>query len=72
MAFNMLGSHLINGLVGVVGGKTFLKPEIVPPLGGHQVAEPLVGDLVSQSEGGVLFFTLGGRVVHEGHILSGN
>ena len=33
------------------GGKAFVEPEIVPPLHGHQVAEPLVRHLVRDDRG---------------------
>lgn len=38
---------MVECLVAHVAGKTLLQPEIIPPLGRHQIAKPLVGQLMS-------------------------
>ena len=38
-------------LVGGPGGEALVQPDVVPPLHRHQVAEPLVGDLVGDDRG---------------------
>ena len=46
-----LRMHGGDGLVLHPGGKAFVEPDVVPPLHGDQVAEPLVGHLVSDDQG---------------------
>ena len=50
------------------GGETFVEPQVVPPLHRHQVAEPLVGDLVRGDRKHALAVGLGGdrRVEQQG------
>ncbi len=40
------GCHFASGLVGHPGGEALVEPEVVPPLHGDHVAEPLVRHLV--------------------------
>ena len=43
--------HGGDGLVLHPGGKALVEPDVVPPLHGDQVAEPLVGHLVGDDQG---------------------
>lgn len=46
--------------------EAFVEPESVPPLHGHKVAEPLVGELVADRPGdGLLGGGGGGCLVHQ-------
>ena len=45
-------------LVGEVGGEPLLDPDLVPPLGGDQVPDPLVHQLVGHHAGHLLHRTL--------------
>ena len=45
-----LRMHGGNGLVLHPGGEAFVEPDVVPPLHGHQVAEPLVSHLVGDHQ----------------------
>jgi hypothetical protein len=42
------GMQLLRGAPGHPGGEAFVEPEVVPPGHGHEVAEPLVRDLVGR------------------------
>ncbi len=46
-----LGMHRSDGLVLHPGGEAFVEPDVVPPLHGHQVAEPLVRHFVRDDDG---------------------
>ncbi len=46
-----LGMPLGDGLVLHPGGEALVEPEVVPPLHGDHVAEPLVGHLVRDDDG---------------------
>ena len=52
--------HGGHGLVLHPGGEALVEPDVVPPLHGHQVAEPLVGHLVGDDEGDFLLCADGG------------
>ncbi len=54
----MHGGH---GLVLHPGGKALVEPDVVPPLHGDQVAEPLVGHLVGDDQGDFFLGADGGR-----------
>ena len=58
-------------LVGRPGGKAFIQPEVVPPLHGDQVAEPLVREFVRDDRGHRLAHANRGRgFVDEQHALA--
>ena len=54
------------------GGEALVEPQVVPPRHGHQVAEPLVGDLVRRGgEHALLVGDVRGRRVEQQRILEG-
>ena len=52
----------VNGDVFHHVGKTFVEPQVVPPAHRHEVAEPLVGQLVSNDGSNQLLHVEGGVV----------
>ncbi len=54
------GCMAATGFVLHPGGKAFVEPDVVPPLHGDQVAEPLVRHLMSDDDGDLLFGADGG------------
>ena len=42
-------------------GKAFVEPDVIPPLHGHQIAEPLVSHLVGDGQGYLFLRVNGGR-----------
>ncbi len=46
--------HGCDGLVFHPGGEAFVEPDVVPPLHGDKIAEPLVGHFVRDDDGDLL------------------
>src|SRR5688572_25906211 len=49
-----LGEEVIDGQGTNPGGKSLVEPEVIPPLHGDQVTEPLVSNLVSNGDSDLL------------------
>ena len=65
-----LRAPIIDDLVGHPSGEGLVEPEVIPPLHGHPVAEPLVGKLVGDHLGDALLHAQRGVVgIEEQHHL---
>ena len=55
----------INGHIFHHVGKTLIQPEVIPPLHGHQIAEPLMGHFMGNDQGNLLAAGHTGIVIHQ-------